>query len=159
MSNRNVDVKLTQELYDQVTANAMLYNKVDAENVTLAMAKRCECELYELQLMEEGRWQEFNGWAVDGVSEEYGHVDCKTIVGSKPWWNISKTSMRNICRQHGVIDHYYFLKITNPKTERFEVGETVKFEWTGVLSYAEVMKYIQCSSGHGYYVDTRKAHV
>lgn len=157
MSNRDVDVLVTQELYDKVTANAMLYNKVTEDMVTLDMAKRCECELYELQLMSEGRWQEYDGWAVDGISDEYGHVDCKTIIGGKPWWNINKHSMRNICRQHGIIDHYYFLKQVNPKIKRFEVGETISFVWLGVMSYDQVMKQIQCSGGNGHYVDTRKA--
>ncbi len=67
--------------------------------------------------------------------------------------------MRNICRQHGIIDHYYFLKIVNPTLVRFEVGEVIEFKWLGVLSYEEIMKQIQCSGGNGHYVDVRKAHV
>lgn len=157
MSSRDIAVTVTQELYDKVTSNAMLYNKVEEDMVTLAMAKRCECELYELQLMTEGRWQQYDGWAVDGISDKYGHVDCKTIIGDKPWWNINKLSMRNICRQYGIIDHYYFLKIVNPKIKRFEVGEVIEFKWLGVISYANVMKQIQASGGNGHYLDVRKA--
>lgn len=153
--NRDLTVEMTQKHYDQVFANACLYNKTDTP--TLAMIKRCECELYELHMMDIGRWQDFDGWAIDGISDQYGKVDVKTINGDKPWWNISAARMRNICRQFDVIDNYYFIKQTNVKSERMEVGETAEYKFLGVASYKQVMKQIQTSYGNGFYFDTRKA--
>lgn len=155
--SRDISFELTQELYDNVTANAKLYNKT--ESPTLDMIKRCECELYELYLMSIGRWKKFDGWQVDGISDEYGNVDVKCINIDKPWWNINKLSMRNICRQHNVIDNYYFISFTEHRDPacRLEVGQTVAFNFIGVIPYENIMKQIQCSFRDGHYIDTRRA--
>lgn len=141
-------ITITQNFVDQCKERAELYKST---------IEKVQCELYEHTMIDQGGWEKYDGWAVDAVCPKLGNIDVKMIEpNGKPWWNISVPKARNIFRQYGIIDHYYFIR-ADQYLPVLVAGDVVDIEILGWSTYKDVCKNIQVSKTYGYYYDTRRA--
>lgn len=108
--------------------------KTDCEFLEYVLTNKAATTGYKKTVEEQ---QDRNNWWWDAKHPEYGYVDFKCKTPNKPWYNVTRRSLRTS------VDHYVVWKWTHKPNIELREGDTVHMEIVAIHTKQYVMDNIK----------------